>query len=157
MPSSELIETKFFIFLIMSYHGFRTWWISWPLHLENLRREQTTHRSSCSHIFSKIGVLRNFTNIIGKHLCCSRFLIKLQALHDYNTGVSCEICEIFKKHLILQSTSGGCFLTQLLLHMKMYFSESPHEAKRNWAVFFRLINWLTFIIYKYIEIIHSNP
>ena len=28
LPPSELIETRFFLFLNMFYHGFRTWWIS---------------------------------------------------------------------------------------------------------------------------------
>ena len=28
LPPSELIETRFFLFLNMLYHGFRTWWIS---------------------------------------------------------------------------------------------------------------------------------
>ena len=32
LPPSELIETRFFLFLNMFYHGFRTWWISWTLH-----------------------------------------------------------------------------------------------------------------------------
>ena len=30
-------------------------------------------------MFFKKGVLKNFTNFTGKHLCCKRFLIKLQA------------------------------------------------------------------------------
>ena len=28
LPPSELIETRFFLFLNMFHHGFRTWWIS---------------------------------------------------------------------------------------------------------------------------------
>ena len=36
-------------------------------------------RSSRSQIFFKIGVLKDFANFTGKHLCCSLFLIKLQA------------------------------------------------------------------------------
>ena len=38
-------------------------------------------------MFSKIDVLKNFTNFTRKHLCWSHFLIKLQALYDSNTGV----------------------------------------------------------------------
>ena len=49
--------------------------------------KQTTHRSSCSRMFSKIDVLKNFTNFTRKHLRWSHFLIKLQALYDSNTGV----------------------------------------------------------------------
>ena len=35
-------------------------------------------RTSRSQIFFKIGVLKNFAIFIGKHLCWSLFLIKLQ-------------------------------------------------------------------------------
>ena len=51
------------------------------------------YRSSLSQIFFKIGVLENFTNFTGKHLCWSLFLIKLQVWklnnllrRDSNTG-----------------------------------------------------------------------
>ena len=37
------------------------------------------HRSSCSQIFFKIGVLKKFAIFTGKHLCWSLFSIKLQA------------------------------------------------------------------------------
>ena len=35
-------------------------------------------RSSCSQIFFKISVLKNFANFTGEHVCWSLFLIKLQ-------------------------------------------------------------------------------
>ena len=38
---------------------------------------RTKRRSSQSHMFFKIGVLKNFTNFAGMHLCWSLFLIKL--------------------------------------------------------------------------------
>ena len=51
-------------------------------------------RSSCSQIFIKISVLKNFAIFTGKHLCRSLFLRKLQVLKpasllkgDSNTGV----------------------------------------------------------------------
>ena len=31
--------------------------------------KQTTHRSSCSHMFFRVSVLKNFTNFTGKYLC----------------------------------------------------------------------------------------
>ena len=37
------------------------------------------YRSSRSQMFFKIGVQKNFTMFIGKHLCWSLFLIQLQA------------------------------------------------------------------------------
>ena len=51
-------------------------------------------RSSSSHMFFKMGVLKVFTDFTGRHLCWSHFLIKLQAWRpatllkkDSNTGV----------------------------------------------------------------------
>ena len=36
-------------------------------------------RSGRLQLFFKLGVLKNFVNFTGKHLCCNLFLIKLQA------------------------------------------------------------------------------
>ena len=54
----------------------------------------------------KKGLLKNFANFTGKHLCWSLVLIKLQAWRssfllkrDSNTSVSCEFCQIFIEHL----------------------------------------------------------
>ena len=69
-------------------------------------------RGSRSHMFFKIGVLKNFTIFTGKHLCWSLFLIKLQAFRLF----SCEYCKI----VFLQNTSGGCFCKYTVLH---YFSK----------------------------------
>ena len=52
-----------------------------------------TLRNSGLQMFFQIGVLKNFANFIGKQLCCSLFLIKLQASSQV---FSCKICEIFK-------------------------------------------------------------
>ena len=58
------------------------------------RAKQATQRSRRLHMFSKIGVFKIFTNYTGKHLCWSRFSIKLPAWRaaallksDSNTGV----------------------------------------------------------------------
>ena len=40
--------------------------------------------SSCSQMFFKIGLFKNFANFTGKHLCWSLFLIKLQAFRSSN-------------------------------------------------------------------------
>ena len=76
-------------------------------------------RSSRSQIFFKIGVLKNFAIFIGKHMCWSLFLIKLQALkpatllkRDPNTGVFLSYLQkflrtpFFTQHL---RWPGGCF------------------------------------------------
>ena len=77
-----------------------------------------TNRSSLLQMFLKIGVLKNFANLIGKHRCWSIFLIKLQAWRpptlfkkDSNTGVFLWNLRNFYEHLFLQNTSCGCFLT----------------------------------------------
>ena len=68
-------------------------------------------RSSRSQMFFKIGVLKNFANFTGKHLCWSLFLIKLQALFN---KVSCGISQFFKntsfftEHLQRLSLEGVC-------------------------------------------------
>ena len=61
------------------------------------------HRSTRPQMFFKTGVLKNFANFTGKHLCWSLFLIKLQVFQVCSfikkspTQVFfCEICEIFK-------------------------------------------------------------
>ena len=56
--------------------------------------KQSLHlRSSCLHIFFKIGVFKNFANFRGKHLCWSLFLIKLQKETPIQV-LSGEICKI---------------------------------------------------------------
>ena len=65
-----------------------------------------TTRSSPSQMFLKIGAFKNFANFTGKHLCWSFVLLKFQTLRpatllksNYNTGISCAICGIFKNTL----------------------------------------------------------
>ena len=41
-------------------------------------------RSNCMQLFFKTDVTRNFAIFTGKHLCCSLFLIKLQAIWHFN-------------------------------------------------------------------------
>ena len=53
-------------------------------------------------MFFKMGVLKKFANFTGEHPCCSLFNkltgqgLQLYKKRDSSTGVSCEICEIFK-------------------------------------------------------------
>ena len=65
-------------------------------------------------MFCKTGVLRNFTKFTGKHLCLSRFFVKVQTsgLQLYLKKealaqvLSCEFCEISK--------STFCYRTPLV-------------------------------------------
>ena len=65
--------------------------MSWGLMIVKLAWKmlviELTFRSSRSQTFFKIGVLKNFANFTGKHLCWSLLLIKL---------FSCEFFELFK-------------------------------------------------------------
>ena len=85
--------------------------------------------SSRSHVFFKIGVLKNFANFTGEHLCWGLFLTKFFTDFIKNTPTqvfSCEICKIYKntiyyrtppvaasfatlRTLFLTEQSGGCF------------------------------------------------
>ena len=50
-------------------------------------------RSSRSQLFFKIGILKNFAIVTGKHLCWSHFLIKVTPAQVF----SYEYCENFKR------------------------------------------------------------
>ena len=70
-----------------------------------------TIRSSRLEVFCRKGVRRNFANLTGKHLCLRLFLNKVVVLRHLAQVFCCEFCEIYKKHLFLQNSSGDCFLT----------------------------------------------
>ena len=98
-------------------------------------------RSSHLQISFKIGVLKNFTLITGKHLCWSLFLIKLTPEQVFS-------CEYFQKILkfFSQNTSGGCFwkiwvysidlharFTQELLKLPFtFFDWKTFKSASNW-------------------------
>ena len=74
------------------------------------------YTGSRSQMFFKIEILKHFTNLTGKHLRWSFFVIKLQALRpetllktDSNTGIFLWYFQIFKENIFLQNISGGCF------------------------------------------------
>ena len=69
----------------------------------------TKYRSSHSQMFYKIGVLKNFTKFIGKHLCWSHFLIKLQAP---------KVCNFIKRPLY------RCFPVNFVEFFKTPFSKN---------------------------------
>ena len=74
---------------------------------KDLLVKRSTYRSSRSQMFFKIGALKDFANVTGKHLCWSLILIKLQAfspstlLKRGSQVFSSDICEIFIEHLSL--------------------------------------------------------
>ena len=73
------------------------------LSLERKIFETENYRSSHRRCSAKKGVLKNFANFKGKHLCWGLLLIKLQSWRtttllkrDSNTDVSYDICQNFK-------------------------------------------------------------
>ena len=67
------------------------------------------YRSICSHMFLKIGVLKNFLTFTGKHLCWRLLLIKLQAWklwtslkRNSSTGLFRWLLQNFQKQLFLE-------------------------------------------------------
>ena len=72
-------------------------------------------------MFFKIGVLKNFANFTGKHLCWSLFLINLQAFRsatllnkDSNTGVILWNLQNISKLFFSQNTILQCLLLCVL-------------------------------------------
>ena len=88
-------------------------------------------RSSCPDVFSKKGVLGNFSKFTGKHLCQRLFLKGLQRYQKRVSGtvVFLWILRNFPEHLFLQKTSGGCFcswcniFSPLLCYDSMWWHE----------------------------------
>ena len=64
-----------------------------------MSRNNTEVRSSHSHLFFKIDILKNFTNFTGKHLCWSLFLLKKTPTHV----LCCETCIIFKNNFFYRT------------------------------------------------------
>ena len=130
-------------------HGFRTWWISWSLHLENftLRNKQTAHRSSCSHMSYKICVLKNFTNFTEKHLSWSHLLIKFQSWRPANL-LKRDSNTLFYRTPPVTASWYSCYCIGRCIPLR-------HHVELSGV--FRLINWLTIYIYIYIlpEFLHS--
>ena len=95
------------------------------LYYENNTRERFRFKSSRSQMIFKIAVLKNFTKLTGQKLCCSLFLIKLQALRPATLSkrnsleismdtltqlFSCQICKIFKNTFSYRTPSMAASL-----------------------------------------------
>ena len=87
-------------------------------------------------LFCKKGVLRNFANFIGKHLCWSLFLMELQAWRpatllnrDPTLVFSRGICEIFKniyfKEHLPTTASEICSFTWTALFYNFWLKLVP--------------------------------
>ena len=88
----------------------------------------STFRNSHSQMFFKVGVLKNFANFTGKHLCWSLFLISLQ---DFRPA-----CNFIKKRLLHRCfpVKFGKFLrtpifTEHLQWLLLYFVKLETEFR----------------------------
>ena len=79
-------------------------------------RPYDVFRSSHPEVFCKKGVLRNFANFAGKHLCQSLFFNKIEDLNPatllkkslWHRCFPVNFAK-FLRTSFLQNTSGGCF------------------------------------------------
>ena len=85
---------------------------SWPFSFN----EETFFRSSRLQLFSKIDIVKNFTNFIGKLLCWSLFLIKLQIQRP--------------EALLKRDSNTGVFLWNLRTFCEIYFWKNCVQKKR---------------------------
>ena len=82
-------------------------------------KNKSIERSSRSHMFFKIGVLKNFANCTGKHLSWSLFLTKFFTDFIKNTPtqmLSCAICKIFKNTFFYRTPQVCCHCRKRLQH-----------------------------------------
>ena len=94
-------------------------------------------RNSCSQVFCKIGVLKNFAKFTGK---CSYagflFLKKLQAVNRLSRLFSCKFCEMFKNNSLIEhfqaivsvrktvASSGIIFISQDVNILEKYCKDT---------------------------------
>ena len=119
-------------------------------------------RISCTQMLFKTGALKNFTIFIGKHLCRSVFLIKLQVWRSATllkkTPNQCFPMDIakFLRKLFLRNTSGGCFCGFGKLTVQSWASADLLFWNKNitWNGFYKRI--LDLVRVCYLHIISRN-
>ena len=99
---------------------------NFPFHLLTINKKQSykqnIERSSHQRCSVKNGVLKNFANFTGKHLCWSLFN-KVAGLF------SCEICEIFKNTYLeehLRRTASALSTINILIKGTVMQIERKH-------------------------------
>ena len=127
-----------------------------PLHCNFNIRIEVGHcnleGSSRSHMFFKIGVLKNFPNFTGKQLCWSLFLTKFFTNFIKNTPTqvfSCEICKTFKNTFfdrtppvaasVKRDSNAGVYLWNLLNFWLYFFGRTTQVAASEWTLSSRKI------------------
>ena len=112
LPPSELIETRFFLFLNMFYHGFRTWWISRTLLLET---DDLVEVAGKQTFLETPGVKRCFFRLINLLTFISICLL------NFCTPLSCNsLLEIQRSSYQCDSLIQRCSLKKLFLNILQY-------------------------------------
>ena len=70
--------SAFQVFYIRTRSSYSKAFIYWKLYVKKLQDAKL--RSSCPEVFYKIGVIRNFAKLTGKHLCQRLFFNKVSGL-----------------------------------------------------------------------------
>ena len=124
------------------------------------KQKTAVSRSRCSQMFFKMDVLKNFANFIGKHLCWSLFLIKLQAwrpvgLQCYEEEIptqlfTCEIWEIFKNTFFYRTSpvaaSGHVIPKQEICSLKLWVPVKIWKKSKNFGKHKRKIEIQDFVL-----------
>ena len=105
------------------------------------------NKSSRLNMFFKIGVLKNFANFAGKHLCWSLFLVKF--LNNFIKGSPTQVffCEIWKKFkntfstehlkwlLLSKETPAQVFTCEICeIFKNIFFYRTPPVAASEWTL-----------------------
>ena len=84
LPPSELIETRFFLFLNMFYHGFRTWWI---LRTLAAGKQTSLEKPGVKRCFFRLTNLLTFISICLLNFCTPLSCILYLKLKEAATNV----------------------------------------------------------------------
>ena len=75
------------------------------------------NRSSYPEVFYKKGVLKYFAKLTGKHLIKLQDKASTLLKKDSGTGAFLWILQNFSENLLLQNTSGDCFLKMVIMKL----------------------------------------
>ena len=92
---------------------------------------QLFQKQPFADLLKKLGVLKNFTIFIGKYLCLSLFLIKLQTLETLAPVFSCEYCKSFKSSFFHGTllVAASAFLKTLAKTSRKATASNPFIGK----------------------------
>ena len=89
-----------------------------------LRALSNIYKSIRRKVFCKKDVAKTFANVTGKHLCWSLFLMKLQSGRTPAQEFSCELCEIFKNTVFIDTLTASTSMKERFTKMAEAYSKS---------------------------------